>query len=583
MGMYDRRHDRPHVSFGVIAMLVLIAVAAAIASGADQKVSWRFTDPDDKSPTQDPYDADDNPDGWRNDTNNTGPVTIQPGGCVYFGMTNAEKTGYTKSVWLDLNWFGYNPKDTFKTSSFGYYQGNKVKAHISSVGHNKKIRVSWQNCPAWEYIKLTNVDDMAQTVTIRPILKQTKCTKPSKRTADGSPGPDDTFEILDGTFGVPGQMLTPMRITALEIYPERQAPDPGGAAVMAAPPSSGVWSASFTPIDPLGAVRPGVRFATDGPGLMLEDAYDLHFSMIDGADTRYTLFALDADSGDWTDYIIDLRVTPWYEDFEIYGNAEPLDGSSGWAGWDADPAFGATTSAAESRSPPHSVEIKDNTDLVRSFGDADGGHWRFEAWQYIPSDFATGSSGQFAGSYLNMLNTYEPGQPHDPEHWSVQIQFDPTDGMCKVFHGDGLNTINVPYETDRWVKIQAEINLAEDWTQVFYDDFLVAEYCWIGGVTGDESGGGSGEEGGARAIAIVDLYAQDSTSIYYDDLSLVPVIEVCVADLAEPFGELNFFDVVAFIAAFNAMDPAADLAEPFGAFNFFDVAEYIGLFNAGCP
>ncbi|MEM9372540.1 MAG: GC-type dockerin domain-anchored protein [Planctomycetota bacterium] len=55
------------------------------------------------------------------------------------------------------------------------------------------------------------------------------------------------------------------------------------------------------------------------------------------------------------------------------------------------------------------------------------------------------------------------------------------------------------------------------------------------------------------------------------------------ADLAEPFGELNFFDVAAFIGLYNAGDPAADLAEPLGAINFFDVAEYIARFNAGCP
>ncbi len=57
----------------------------------------------------------------------------------------------------------------------------------------------------------------------------------------------------------------------------------------------------------------------------------------------------------------------------------------------------------------------------------------------------------------------------------------------------------------------------------------------------------------------------------------------CPADLAEPFGELNFFDVAAFIGLYNAGDPGADLAQPFGALNFFDVAEYIAQFNAGCP
>jgi hypothetical protein len=55
------------------------------------------------------------------------------------------------------------------------------------------------------------------------------------------------------------------------------------------------------------------------------------------------------------------------------------------------------------------------------------------------------------------------------------------------------------------------------------------------------------------------------------------------ADLAEPFGSLNFFDVSAFLGAYNAADPAADLAEPTGTFNFFDVSAFLGLYNAGCP
>lgn len=55
------------------------------------------------------------------------------------------------------------------------------------------------------------------------------------------------------------------------------------------------------------------------------------------------------------------------------------------------------------------------------------------------------------------------------------------------------------------------------------------------------------------------------------------------ADLAEPFGTLNFFDLAAYMSLFTAQDPAADLAAPFGQFNFFDVAAYLGVFNAGCP
>ncbi|MCC5823663.1 MAG: M12 family metallo-peptidase [Phycisphaerales bacterium] len=56
----------------------------------------------------------------------------------------------------------------------------------------------------------------------------------------------------------------------------------------------------------------------------------------------------------------------------------------------------------------------------------------------------------------------------------------------------------------------------------------------------------------------------------------------CPADINGD-GELNFFDLSAYLALFNAQDPAADLAEPFGVFNFFDVAAYLALYNAGCP
>tara|TARA_R110000782_G_scaffold45706_4_gene101280 strand:+ start:66 stop:1640 length:1575 start_codon:yes stop_codon:yes gene_type:complete len=64
---------------------------------------------------------------------------------------------------------------------------------------------------------------------------------------------------------------------------------------------------------------------------------------------------------------------------------------------------------------------------------------------------------------------------------------------------------------------------------------------------------------------------------------LVELTPECAADLAEPFGVLNFFDLSAFIGLYGGQDPAADWAAPAGVFNFFDVAAYIGAYNAGCP
>lgn len=47
-------------------------------------------------------------------------------------------------------------------------------------------------------------------------------------------------------------------------------------------------------------------------------------------------------------------------------------------------------------------------------------------------------------------------------------------------------------------------------------------------------------------------------------------------------GELNFFDVSAFLTAYNAMDPIADFTGD-GNFNFFDVSAFLVAYSAGCP
>eukprot|EP00913_Durusdinium_trenchii_P005856 g5468.t1 len=55
------------------------------------------------------------------------------------------------------------------------------------------------------------------------------------------------------------------------------------------------------------------------------------------------------------------------------------------------------------------------------------------------------------------------------------------------------------------------------------------------------------------------------------------------ADLAEPYGALDFSDVLAFLTAFGDGDASADLAEPLGTFDFSDVIAFLGAFGAGCP
>jgi len=57
----------------------------------------------------------------------------------------------------------------------------------------------------------------------------------------------------------------------------------------------------------------------------------------------------------------------------------------------------------------------------------------------------------------------------------------------------------------------------------------------------------------------------------------------CLADLASPFGTLDFSDVFAFLVAFGNGNPAVDFAAPFGVFDFSDVFAFLVAFGNGCP
>ncbi|MEX0875917.1 MAG: GC-type dockerin domain-anchored protein [Phycisphaerales bacterium] len=57
--------------------------------------------------------------------------------------------------------------------------------------------------------------------------------------------------------------------------------------------------------------------------------------------------------------------------------------------------------------------------------------------------------------------------------------------------------------------------------------------------------------------------------------------DICLADFNND-GSVNFFDISAFLTAFNGGDQAADVTGD-GVLNFFDVSSFLGAFSAGCP
>jgi hypothetical protein len=556
----------------------LLAIVATTALGG-QHIYFRDNEPTStQSPSSDVYDADTNPGGWRDITGgNTSPQVVPGHGSIYFGFNNNEDLLEKKTVVLKLRWIAGNKRKFSNPTALGFKNGGSVKGYVSSVSSKTSIKASWKICPAWEYIAIKNRTNQPQDITISVSVSGSSvapsyCAEP-KRDSSGFDGPTlDTFSVTDAHPSIPAELTDPIQITEVQVFPIHVDTNEAVPPTFAAEPFTGNWTPQFVNIDHLGNPRPhtGVSFTTDGPGLTEFDPFDLTATMIGQADTLYALYLFDAVSGDWFDYEIDLRELPWFDSFDNHDDTDLIHGLRDWQGWDNDPAFDAPVTNTIAQSPPNSLNVADETDIVRPFEGADSGAWSFTAWQYIPSDFASGSAGNFAGSYFNILNTYNDNGPYD---WSVQIQIDSNDGMLKVFHGQGTDRISVPFETDRWVKIQTVIDLENDWTQVYYDDDLVTEYSWTGGVLGGDTG--------VPEIKAVDLFAQGSSSIFYDDLVLEPIAPPCRADLTGE-GDLDFFDIAEFLALFSANEPRADWNND-NTWDFFDVLAYLDAFAAGCP
>jgi len=74
-------------------------------------------------------------------------------------------------------------------------------------------------------------------------------------------------------------------------------------------------------------------------------------------------------------------------------------------------------------------------------------------------------------------------------------------------------------------------------------------------------------------------------TVYIDDLCVVQDFGgggCNAADLADPFGTLDFFDVSAFLGAFAQQSAEADINGD-GVWDFFDVSAFLVAFGNGCP
>jgi len=210
----------------------------------------------------------------------------------------------------------------------------------------------------------------------------------------------------------------------------------------------------------------------------------------------------------------------WSDNFESYTDGQLLDGTGddgGWVGWANNPGAYGTVTNDNFHSSPYSVDVNGASDLVHLY-DATSGEWVFTAWQFIPEGQ---SGGTYGGTYFIMCDVYTAGGADT--HWAVQIQFDNINDVVESeFDGATL-----PLIYGQWVQIRVEIDFTTDWFQFFYNDQLLVEKPWTNGVQGLDDG--------TLSLAALDLFADSSTTVYYDDLSFLPPGEALICDAGGPY------------------------------------------------
>lgn len=138
-----------------------------------------------------------------------------------------------------------------------------------------------------------------------------------------------------------------------------------------------------------------------------------------------------------------------------------------------------------------------------------------------------------------------------------------------------------------------------DWAQsgnVWGSDFaFTMEVVWNGTIVASNTqihGGNNGVNMNWQERSITVIAAEGINRLMFRATtganSRGPVLDAvqlslvaCLADINGD-GELDFFDISAFLTAFSSLDPVADITGD-GEFDFFDISAFLVAFAKGCP
>jgi hypothetical protein len=127
-------------------------------------------------------------------------------------------------------------------------------------------------------------------------------------------------------------------------------------------------------------------------------------------------------------------------------------------------------------------------------------------------DFSSNQIMPVGDPYFILLSDYTDGAG-DENLWAVQLRFDIDLGVVESEFDDKT----LPLVTDEWVEIRIEIDLNNDWMEMYYNDELLHQKDW--------SAGPENTGNGIVNLSAVNLFSDTSTSVYFDDFVLEEVGE----------------------------------------------------------
>jgi Trypsin-like peptidase domain len=147
---------------------------------------------------------------------------------------------------------------------------------------------------------------------------------------------------------------------------------------------------------------------------------------------------------------------------------------------------------------------------------------------------------------------------------------DPTVRVALWMVGSAGDSMKVEFSSNSgssWSTVDTVVN-TDGWEEMEYaiEDHVSSNSSFRVRISVSDGGSDSLVEGGVDAFRISREFCEDN---------------VCAADFNGD-GDLNFFDVSAFLDAFGMMDSGSDF-DGNGEFNFFDISAFLKDFGAGCP